>query len=351
MNQFQINQNTLGKDHPVYIIAELSANHEGSLELAKKSVEAIADTGANAVKIQTYTPDVMTLNSDKKWFRTRQDSPWAGGKLYDVYEKGQTPWQWHAQLKTLANSLGLDFFSSPFHPDLVKKLEGIEVPAYKIASLEINDIPLIKAVAKTGKPIIISTGAADVEDIELAIETCKREGNTKIALLKCTSAYPTPLEEVNLNAIPYMEKKYKTVVGLSDHTLGLTAALGATAMGAKVIEKHFILDKAGAGLDREFSLDPSEFTTLVKEVRNMEKAMGTASLDLSPRMINATKFKRSIFVSEDVKVGDTVTPSNIKVLRPGLGLHPKHYESLLGKKFTKNMDKGSPFSLDMIEKD
>jgi len=349
METFQINQNTIGKDQPVYIIAELSANHEGSLELAKKTIEAIAKTGANAVKIQTYTPDVMTLNSDQEWFKTRKDSPWAGGKLYDVYEKGQTPWEWHAELKDLATSLGLDFFSSPFHPDLVAKLEEIEVPAYKIASLEINDIPLIKAVAKTGKPIIISTGAATEEDIDLALQTCKEEGNTQIALLKCTSAYPTPLEEVNLRAIPVLAERYQTVVGLSDHTLGLTAPLGATAMGAKIIEKHFILDKEGDGLDKDFSLDPAEFTTLVKEVRKMEKAMGTGGLGLSPRMDNASKFKRSIFVAEDVNAGEIITKENIKVLRPGLGLHPQHYETLMGQKFSKAVEKGMPFSLDMIE--
>ncbi|WP_296623235.1 pseudaminic acid synthase [Marivirga sp.] len=349
MQQFSINKRLIGKNQPVYIIAELSANHEGSFELAAKSIEAIAKTGADAVKIQSYTPDVMTLDSDLEWFKTRKDSPWAGGKLYDVYKKGQTPWEWHQKLKELAESLSLDFFSSPFHPEIVDQLESINVPAYKIASLEINDIPLIRAVAKTGKPIIISTGAATEEDIDLALKTCFEEGNKQIALLKCTSAYPTPLEEVNLKAITTLAEKYNTIIGLSDHTLGLTAPLGATALGAKIIEKHFILDKNADGLDKDFSLDPQDFTLLVQEIRNMEKAMGSGGLEMSPRMENASKFKRSIFITEDVKKGEELTQKNIKVLRPGLGMHPKYFSQIVGKHFSGDFQRGTPLKDDMID--
>ena len=227
----------------VYIIAELSANHNQDFDIAIRTIQAMKDSGADAVKVQTYTPENMTMDSDKPWFQTRKDSLWAGQKLFDLYKKGATPWDWHEKMQKQANDLGLDFFSSPFDLDAVIRLEGLNVPAYKIASLEITDIPLIRAIARTGKPVILSSGIAEVDDIELALQTIRNEGTHQIALLKCTSAYPTPYSEINLNAIPLIQEKFNVIPGLSDHTLGIAVPVAAVAKGARIIEKHFILDK------------------------------------------------------------------------------------------------------------
>ena len=347
--EFQVNQRKVGGNNPCYIVAELSANHNQDLELAIQTIKAMKKAGADAVKIQSYTPDSITLDSDKPWFKTREDSPWAGRKLYEVYEKGATPWEWHEILQQVAKDVGLDFFSSPFDLDFVKKLESIDIPIYKIASLEITDIPLIKAVAATGKPVIFSTGAASEEDIQLAIDTCKDQNNTNIALLKCTSAYPTPLEEVNLSAIKSIKEKYNVIVGLSDHTLGDLVPIGAVVMGAKIIEKHFILDKSIDTLDRDFSMDPGEFETMVRKIRDMEKALGTPELEIKGRMGNATKYRRSLFAVKDIKKGELLNADNVRSLRPGSGLHPKYYEAILGKKVTEDIEKGTPLSFPLIE--
>ncbi|GAB5522329.1 MAG: pseudaminic acid synthase [Roseivirga sp.] len=345
----KIGNNQIGPGHSTYIIAELSANHNGDFDIAAESIKAIANTGVNAVKIQSYTPDSITLDSDKSWFRTREDSPWAGQRLYDVYKLGQTPWEWHKPLKELTESFGLDFFSSPFDLPFVDKLESIDVPAYKIASLELTHIPLIRRVAKTGKPIIMSTGAAEAQDIELALKTCYDEGNHDVALLKCTSAYPTPLEEVNLMAIKTMAEKYGVIIGLSDHTLGHSAPLGAVAIGANIIEKHFILNKELDGLDKDFSLVPEEFADLVTQVRNMEKALGNRDIDLSARMKNAKKFTRSMFAVTDILPGQEVTASMLGILRPGLGLHPKHFDEVTGKVAAQRIERGTPISWDLFK--
>lgn len=347
--EFQVNQRKVGGNNPCYIVAELSANHNQDLELAIQTIRAMKEAGADAVKIQSYTPDSITLDSDKPWFKTRDDSPWAGRKLYEVYEKGATPWEWHEKLQRVAKDLGLDFFSSPFDLDFVKKLESIDIPIYKIASLEITDIPLIKAVAATGKPVIFSTGAASEEDIQLAIDTCRDQNNTSIALLKCTSAYPTPLEEVNLSAIRSIKEKYNVIVGLSDHTLGDLVPIGAVVMGAKIVEKHFILDKSIDTLDRDFSMDPGEFETMVRKIRDMEKALGTPELEIKGRMGNATKYRRSLFAVKDIKKGELLNADNVRSLRPGAGLHPKYYEAILGKKVTEDIEKGTPLSFPLIE--
>lgn len=346
---FKINNTIIGNSNRVYIIAELSANHEQDFELAVKTLYAMKDAGANAVKLQTFTPDSMTLDSDKPWFQTRKDSLWAGQKLYDLYKKAQTPWEWHEKLQKTANEIGLDFFSSPFDTDAVDKLESINVPAYKIASLEITDIPLIEKAAKTGKPIIISTGIATKEDIQLAVDTCKKAGNDQIALLKCTSAYPTPMEEVNLNVIPEMMKDFGTVAGLSDHTPGISVPVAAVALGAKIIEKHFILDKNSDSLDKHFSLNPSEFKEMVDAVRNTEKALGKASYELTDKMKNARTSSRSLFAVKDIKEGEELTPGNIKPLRPGNGLHPKHYYEIIGKKAKCFIGKGTPLNDAIID--
>ncbi|UII30195.1 pseudaminic acid synthase [Fulvivirga ulvae] len=347
--EFQIDQRKVGGNNPCYIVAELSANHNQDLELAIQTIKAMKEAGADSVKIQSYTPDSITLDSDKPWFKTREDSPWAGRKLYEVYEKGATPWEWHEKLQRVAMDVGLDFFSSPFDLDFVKKLESIDIPIYKIASLEITDIPLIKAVAATGKPVIFSTGASSEEDIQLAIDTCKGQNNTNIALLKCTSAYPTPLEEVNLSAIRSIKEKYNVIVGLSDHTLGDLVPVGAVVMGAKIIEKHFILDKSIDTLDRDFSMDPGEFKTMVRKIRDMEKALGTPELEIKGRMGNATKYRRSLFAVKNIKKGELLNVDNVRSLRPGSGLHPKYYEAILGKKATEDIEKGTPLSFPLIE--
>ncbi|NPA38139.1 MAG: pseudaminic acid synthase [Chlorobi bacterium] len=332
-----------------YIIAELSANHEQNFDLAVETVKAMKEAGADAVKLQTYTPDSMTLNSDKPWFKTRDDGLWAGQRLYDLYKKGETPWEWHMPLKELAQSLGMDFFSSPFDFKSVDLLESINVPAYKIASFEITDIPLIKKCAETGKPVIISTGAATVADIDLAVTTCLDAGNNQIALLKCTSAYPAPYNEVNLKQIQSLKERYNVVVGLSDHTMGIEVPIASVVMGAKIIEKHFILSRNSKGLDKEFSLEPQEFRQMVDAIRNVEQAIGNGSFDLTPKIETALKFRRSLFASADIKKGEILTEENVKSVRPGLGLHPKYYYEILGKKAKKDIEFGEPLTWDMID--
>lgn len=333
----------------VYIIAELSANHNQDYEIARKTLFAMKESGADAVKLQTYTPESMTLDSEKPWFKTRQDSLWAGQKLYDLYKKALTPWEWHEKLQKIANELGLDFFSSPFDIDAVIKLESLNVPAYKIASLEITDISLIRKVARTGKPVIVSTGIAEEEDIQLAVNTIRNEGNEKIALLKCTSAYPTPYSEINLNAIPLLKEKFNVVPGLSDHTLGIAVPVAAVAKGARIIEKHFILDKSIPSVDRDFSLDPNEFKQMVEAIRQVEQALGKSTLELSPKQRKARESARSLFIVEDLVEGDVLTEENLRSLRPGKGLHPKHYYSVLGRKVKRNIEKGTPLDFDMLE--
>ncbi|MCK4921273.1 MAG: pseudaminic acid synthase, partial [Bacteroidales bacterium] len=259
------------------------------------------------------------------------------------------PWAWHKKIQTLANDIGLDFFSSPFDFDAVEKLESLNVPYYKIASLEITDIPLIQKVAQTGKPVIISIGIAEEEDIELAVKTVRDEGNNQIALLKCTSAYPTPYNEINLKAIPLLRDRYKVISGLSDHTLGISVPIAAAAIGAKIIEKHFIFDKNIPSVDRDFSLDPDEFKDMVDAVRQVEQAMGEESLKLSPKAKSARVSARSLFIIKDLKKGDILTEENVKSLRPGMGLHPKYYYSIIGKRAKIDIEKGTPLQFDLIQ--
>lgn len=330
------------KPDKAYIIAELSTNHCGSFELAKQTIKAMGKAGADAVKVQTYTPDTMTLNSDKPWFKSREDSPWAGKRLYEIYEEGQTPWEWHKPLKKIANKLGMDFFSSPFDISAVESLEKLGVPAYKIASLEITHIPLIEAVAKTGKPIIFSTGAADEDDIKLAIDTCLKYGNNQIAFLKCTSAYPTPMEEVNLKGMVALRKKFNTLVGISDHTLGHTVPVASIALGAQIIEKHFILNKDVPGLDKEFSLTYEDFKEMVKQIRNTELALGKENFDITPRMANARKFTRSLYAVKDIKKGSIMSEDMLGVFRPGKGMHPKDLRKTIGSKSNTDIERGDP---------
>ncbi len=332
-----------------FIIAELSANHNNDFELAKKTVDAIKETGADAVKFQTYTPDSMTLNLSGKDFEANPNGIWAGRRLYDLYKEAAMPYEWQKDLSEYALSIGLQWLSSPFDIKAVDFLETLNCPMYKIASFEIQDIPLIEYAASKGKPMIISTGIALKEDIELAIDTCRRVGNNDITILKCTTAYPAPYEEVNLNTIQLYQSTFDVAVGLSDHTMGSVVPLGAVALGANVIEKHFILDRSIGGPDSSFSMNPEEFKSMVDDVRKLEKALGEETFDLTKSTVQSRTRGRSLYISKDVKKGDVITVENIQSIRPAYGLHPKYYSEIIGKKFKADLKKGTPLSLDLFE--
>ena len=333
-----------------FIIAELSANHGGKIEIAKKTIRAAKRAGADAIKLQTYSADTITLDCKLEHFKITQGTHWDGQYLYDLYKKASLPWEWHKELFEVAKEEGLICFSSPFDFTAVDFLETLDCPIYKIASFEITDIPLIKYVASKGKPIIISTGIAAIQDIELAINTCKEEGNNDITILKCTSAYPASPEDANLLTIPDIAKRFGVKVGLSDHTLGTESPMVAAALGATVIEKHFILDKSIGGADAHFSLDENEFKEMVDAVRLTEKLLGKIDYEMTEKKIKSREFSRSIFVVEGVKKGDLITPENVRSIRPGYGLHPKYYNEILGKTFSSDIEIGQPLSLDMISK-
>lgn len=345
----KIDNKTIGEDNPCFIIAELSANHNGNLDVAIETIRAAKLTGADAIKLQTYTPNTLTIDCDKDYFKIEGGTLWDGKTLHELYGEAYTPWEWHKKLFEVAAEEGLICFSSPFDFTAVDFLEDLNVPAYKIASFEIQDIPLIEYAASKGKPIIMSTGIAEEEDIKLAVETCRKAGNNDIILLKCTSSYPAPLDLANLNTIPDLKSRFNVEVGFSDHTYGSLAPVVATALGAKVIEKHFILDKSVGGPDADFSLDVAEFTEMVSKVRDAEKLLGKVSYEISEKVKKNRKFARSLFVVDNVKTGDVLTEKNIRSIRPGYGLHPKHYNKILGKKFISNVNRGEPLTLQMIE--
>lgn len=344
-----MNIGTHNLNQNVFIIAELSANHNGSLETALQTITAMKESGADAIKLQTYTPDTITLDCDSEMFTISQGTLWDKRKFYDLYAEAMTPWEWHEVLFNHAKSLGMQAFSSPFDPSAVDFLENLDVPAYKIASFEITDIPLIEYTALKGKPIIISTGIATLEDIQEALDTCRRMGNDQITLLKCTSAYPAALEEMNLLTIPDMIERFGVTVGLSDHTMSLSAPIAAVALGARVIEKHFILRREMGGADSTFSLEPQEFKAMVDAVRDTEKLMGTVTYDLSPKSLKSREFSRSLFVAEDVKAGEVLTTQNVRSVRPGFGMAPKHLKEILGKCFSIDAKKGTPLSQELID--
>jgi pseudaminic acid synthase len=324
----------------VFIIAELSANHNGSKEVALETVRAAKRTGADAIKLQTYTADTITLNVKNDDFKISQGTLWDGKYLYELYQEAYTPWEWHKEIFELAHELDLVCFSSPFDKTAVDFLEELGNPIYKIASFEITDIPLIKYAASKGKPMIISTGIAELEDIELALKTCYDEGNNDVTLLKCTSSYPAPIEEANMATIKEMADRFAVKTGLSDHTLGSTVPVVATCFGARVIEKHFILNKDIGGPDAAFSLDETEFAQMIKAVREAEKAIGEVSFQLTEKQKAGKAFSRSLYVAEDIKEGEVFTEKNIRSVRPGFGMHPKHYDSLLGTISNKTYKKG-----------
>jgi pseudaminic acid synthase len=336
-------------DEKVFIIAELSANHNGSLETALKTITAMKESGADAIKLQTYTPDTITLDCDSDMFTISQGTLWDKRKFYDLYAEAMTPWEWHKQLFDHAKDLGMEAFSSPFDPTAVDFLDNLNVPAYKIASFEITDIPLIEYTAAKGKPIIISTGIATLSDIEEALDACRRVGNEQITLLKCTSAYPAALDEMNLLTIRDMMQRFGVTVGLSDHTMSLSAPIAAVALGARVIEKHFILDRAMGGADSAFSLKPSEFRTMVDAIRDTEELLGKVTYELSDKSLKSREFSRSLFIAKDVKAGEIITPENVRSVRPGFGLAPKYLHEILGKPFQIDSTKGTPFSWDHIK--
>ena len=332
----------------VFIIAELSANHNQKFELAVESIKAAKDCGVDAVKLQTYTADTITIDCYNEYFQIKQGTIWDGKILYELYKEAYTPWEWQPKLKKLAEELGMICFSSPFDKTAVDFLESMKVPAYKIASFEITDIPLIEYVASKGKPVIISTGIANLDDIQLAIDACRKMGNEKIALLKCTSAYPTPLEEVNLLTIPDMKEKFKTLVGLSDHTMGISVPVAAVSLGARIIEKHFILDRNLGGPDAAFSLEPAEFKQMVESVREVEKALGKVSYELSKKVERNREFSRSLFAVKEIKKGEILTDENVRSIRPGFGLHPKFLNEVIGKKAKGDIKKGTPLKWELI---
>lgn len=337
------------KDNSVFVIAELSANHNGSLETALETIRAAKRTGANAIKLQTYTADTLTIQCDKDDFIIKSGSIWDGNTFYDLYKSAYTPWEWHEELFKCAKEEGLICFSSPFDKSAVDFLENLNVPAYKIASFEITDIPLIEYVASKGKPIILSTGIATLEDIELALDACKRMGNNNIALLKCTSSYPAPIEEANMAMIPDFKERFDVVPGLSDHTLGSTVPIVATTLGARIIEKHFILDRSIGGPDASFSMNEEEFTEMVKAVRETEKAVGVVSYEPTEKQIKGRAFSRSLYVVQDIKKGEIISEKNVRSIRPGFGLHPKYLRDFLGKKLNYTVEKGTRLSIDMID--
>jgi len=333
----------------VFIIAELSANHNGSLNVAIETVRAAKRCGADAIKLQTYTADTITLDCVKDDFIIKGGTLWDGKSMYNLYQEAYTPWEWHEQLFNISKEEGLICFSSPFDKTAVDFLETLKTPIYKIASFEITDIPLIEYTASIGKPMILSTGIATYEDIKLAVDTCRAVGNNDITLLKCTSSYPAPIEEANLLMIQQFAKDFDVKVGLSDHTLGITAPVVATCLGASVIEKHFILDKSIGGPDASFSLDEKEFTEMVVAVRQAEKAMGKVSYELTEKQIAGNQFSRSLYVAEDIKKGEIITEKNVRSVRPGYGLHPKYFKKIIGKKVKIDLEKGDRFSLGFFE--
>jgi len=326
-----------------FIIAELSANHGGDIEIAKKTIEAAKEAGADAVKLQTYTADTLTLDSDQEDFIIKGGTLWDDKRLYDLYKEAYLPWEWHETLFSYAREIGIDIFSSPFDKSAVDFLEQFNPSAYKIASFEITDYELIRYVASRGRPMIISTGIATIGEIQDAVDICRSEGNDDIVLLKCTSAYPAPLEEANLKMIPNLAETFRVVSGFSDHTMGITASIAAVTLGAKVIEKHFILDKSIGGPDADFSLDKEEFTQMVKAVRDTEKLLGEVDYSMTEKKKKSRQFARSLYVAQDIKKGEIFTEENIRSVRPGFGMHPKYLKDILGKTAKRDYKFGDRF--------
>ncbi len=331
----------------VYIIAEISANHNGSIERAEQIIQAAADSGADAIKIQTYTADTLTIPCDNEYFKIK-GTLWNGRTLHDLYQEAYTPWDWTPRLMAYAKDLGLELFSTPFDVTAVDFLEECGVRKHKIASFELVDIPLLKKVAQTGKPVIMSTGMGTLAEIDEAVRTLRDNGTTDLTLLKCTSSYPAPAEEANLRTIPHLAQAFNCPVGLSDHTMGSACAVAAVALGATVIEKHFTLARADGGPDGAFSMEPHEFKSMVDDIRMVEKALGRVSYDRTEKEQGSVCFRRSLFVVKDIKAGEVFTEENVRSIRPGHGLHTRYLENVLGKKAIMSISAGTPLKLDMF---
>jgi len=348
MLRVRIGDREVGAGRPCFIVAEVSANHNGDLERAIEIVRAAKRAGADAVKLQTYTPDTLTIDCDADCFRITGEGPWAGKTLYQLYGEAYTPWEWHATLQEVAHDAGIECFSTPFDATAVDLLESLHVPAYKVASFELVDIPLLKKIASTRKPVIASTGMATLAEIEEAVTTLREHGASDIVLLKCTSAYPAAATDMNLRTIPHLAESFRAVAGLSDHTLGSSVAVGAVALGAHVIEKHFTLRRADGGPDSSFSMEPGEFAAMVCDIRQVEQALGCVSYARTSAEARNLVFRRSLFVVRSVKRGETFSEENVRSIRPGHGLHTRHLPDVLGRPATCDIARGTPLSWDLV---
>lgn len=342
-NTIQVNGRTVGDGAPAYIIAEMSANHAGSMERALEMISVAKEAGADCVKIQTYTPDTMTIDCHNKYFNIEKGT-WEGENLYSLYQKAYTPWEWQDKLRDEAARVGIDFLSTPFDNTSVDFLEKLGLSFYKIASFELVDIPLLEYIASKNKPIIMSTGMATLQEIEEAVEAIYATGNRQLALMKCSSAYPAKSEEMNLRTICDLKKRFEIPIGLSDHSMGSFSAATAVAMGANIIEKHFCVSRAIENPDSSFSMEPDEFREMVAQVREVEKAMGTVAYGVSKQEETNACFRRSLFVVEDIKAGEAFTPENVRSIRPAYGLAPKHYKEILGKHAARDLTRGTPLA-------
>ena len=343
-----IGSRQIGSGSPTYVIAEMSANHNQDFAQAVKIIEAARDAGADAVKLQTYTPDTLTIDCDNQYFQIGKGTIWEGKNLYKLYGEAYTPWDWQPKLKKIANDLGLDCFSTPFDASAIELLEKMDVPAHKIASFEMADLPLLRRIAATGKPIIMSTGMATLEEIAESVQTLRDAGCTQLALLKCTSAYPAPPEEMNLRTIPDLARRFNVPVGLSDHTLGIAVTVAAVSLGACIVEKHFTLSRNTPGPDSVFSLEPAEFRTMVDAIRIAEKSLGKVNYELTKGEMASRVFRRSLFVVADVKLGDVFSEANVRSIRPGHGLSPKHLGEVLGRKAASDIARGTPLAWEHV---
>lgn len=348
MKSISINNRKIGPGHPTYIIAEMSANHNQNFERAVKIIEAAKNAGADAVKLQTYTPDTLTINCDNEYFRIK-GTIWEGKNLYDLYREAYTPWEWQPKLKEIADKLALDLFSSPFDSTAVDFLEDMEVPAYKVASFEVVDLPLLRKIAGTNKPVIMSTGMATLTEIGEAVQTIRGAGGSDLALLKCTSAYPAPIEEMNLRTIPNLAETFGVPSGLSDHTMGSAVTLAAVTLGACIVEKHLTLSRKEEGPDSTFSMEPHEFKEMVEAVRIVEKAVGEVRYDVTGNERASRVFRRSLFVVKDIRAGEPFTEENVRSIRPGNGLHTRYFDNVLNRCASRALKKGTPLTWDCVE--
>jgi pseudaminic acid synthase len=348
MENFKISNHSIGPGTSTYIIAELSANHNQDFDQAVRLIQAAKDSGADAIKLQTYTPETITISCNNRDFLIGEGTLWQGKNLFDLYSEAYTPWEWQPELKKIAEKLGMDLFSTPFDPTAVQFLEGMDVPAYKVASFELVDLPLIKTIAAQNKPIIMSTGMATLAEIDEAVRAIRETGNTQIALLKCTSAYPAPPEEMNLRTLPNLAETFNVPVGLSDHTLGIAASATAVALGACIIEKHFTLSRSESGPDSAFSLEPPEFKDMVSTIRDVEKVLGEVNYSPTAHEIASRVFRRSLYVVKDVKKGDAFSENNVRSIRPGYGLPPKYLNEVLGRSASRDIKRGTPLSWELL---